>query len=128
MKLFSSPAFALLAVCIVATGCGGGASGSCERISNGSSSIEVHNELSSGLEVYFPQFAFSSDMFPGKCDIVGLEYSADTLAVQVQLRQCNNSKSDSDCAGNYFGATKTRTIQLNRGDTVLLIIDASVFR
>ena len=110
--------------------CGGGdsSSGDCERVSAGASSLTVKNELASGLEAFFPQFAFGADMAAGECNIVGLEYPAASVFVRVELRQCTNTPDDTNCAGKLFGPTRISTIPLPRGGSSTLTVNADTFK
>lgn len=110
--------------------CGGSDSsaGGCEQVSRGASSVTVKNDLASGLEAYFPQFAFGADMASGECDIVGLEYSAASVDVRVELRQCTNSASDTNCSGKTFGAARVQTITLPRGESRTIVVNAATFK
>jgi hypothetical protein len=100
--------------------------GSCERVSSGSSTLIVRNQLPSGLEVFLPQFAFGADMFSGECNSIGLEFSQASLTVDVELTQCTNSFADSTCTAT-FGQTKRRSIVLNRGGSQTIVVDPSAF-
>ena len=106
----------------------GGSSGGCERVSAGTSSLTVKNELASGLEAFFPQFAFGTDMAAGECNIVGLEYTAASLFVRVELRQCTNTPGDTNCAGKLFGPTRISTIDLPRGGSSTFTVNADTFK
>lgn len=114
--------------------CGGGGSsssstsGACERVSAGTSSLTVKNELATGLEAFFPQFAFGADMAAGECNIVGLEYSAASVFVRVELRQCTNTPGDTNCTGKLFGPTRISTINLPRGGSSTLTVNADTFK
>jgi hypothetical protein len=106
----------------------GGTSGACERVSAGTSSLTVKNELASGLEAFLPQFAFGTDMAAGECNIVGLEYATASVAVRVELRQCTNTPGNTDCAGKLFGPTRISTILLARGESRTLTVNSDTFK
>lgn len=99
----------------------------CERISHGSSTLAVKNRLPSGVEVKLPQFAFGADMMSGACELIGLEFSQESIDVEVELQQCTNSATDSGCHGRFFGPRRTRTIPIIRGSTVNFEVTSSAF-
>jgi hypothetical protein len=120
---------AALAPTLQLASCGGSDSpGGCEQVSGGSSNVTVKNELPGGLQAYFPQFAFGADMASGECNIVGLEYSAASVDVRVELKQCTNSASDTNCSGRTFGVTKVQTIALPRGESRTIVVNAATFK
>ena len=122
---------AALAQTLQLASCGGSgdaAAGGCEQVSQGASSVTVKNELPTGLEARFPQFAFGTDMASGGCDIVGLGYSAASVDVRVELQQCTNSTADTNCTGKTFGATKVQTITLPRGESRTIVVNAATFK
>ena len=125
---------AAVTVVLQLASCGGGGSssssavGACERVSSGASSLTVKNELASGVEAFLPQFAFGTDMAAGECNIVGLEYSTASLFVRVELRQCNNTSGDTNCAGKLFGPTRISTILLPRGGSSTLTVNSDTFK
>lgn len=127
-------AMAAAAAVLQLASCGGGGSsssstsGTCQRVSAGTSSLTVKNELASGLEAFFPQFAFGTDMAAGECNIVGLEYSAAAVDVRVELKQCTNTPGDTNCAGKLFGPTRISTIPLPRGGSSTLTVNADTFK
>ena len=127
-------AMAAAAAVLQLASCGGGdssssiTSGVCERVSAGTSSLTVKNELASGLEAFLPQFAFGTDMAAGECNIVGLEYSAASVAVRVELRQCMNTPGDTNCAGKLFGPTRISTINLPRGESRTVTVNSDTFK
>jgi hypothetical protein len=120
----------MLLAAVLVTSCGGGSSpggGGCERVSAGSSSVTIKNDLATGLEAGFPQFAFGADLASGECNIVGLEYSAASVDVRVELTQCNNSAADTNCTGRTFGPTRVQTIGLPRGGSRTVTVTAATF-
>jgi len=92
---------------------GGGSSGSssCERgtaLADGYGDIEIHNDLSTGVEAFFPEMAFAALIRPGKCEIFGVpDGNRD-----IELTQCNFA-SDDEC--NTFGITEDLTITVEEG-------------
>lgn len=106
----------------------GGASGACERVSAGSRSLTIRNELASGVEAFLPQFAFGADMAAGECNTIGLEYTAAAVAVRVELTQCTNTPGDTNCTGKLFGPTRISTVNLPRGESRTLTVNADTFK
>lgn len=127
-------AMAAAAAVLQLASCGGGGSsssstsGTCQRVSAGTSSLTVKNELASGLEAFFPQFAFGTNMAAGECNIVGLEYSAAAVDVRVELKQCTNTPGDTNCAGKLFGPTRISTINLPRGESRTVTVNSDTFK
>ena len=125
----TAPVILLIASQLVSCGGGGSSSaGGCEQVSAGGTSLAVHNNLSSGLEAYFPQLAFGADMASGECNVVGFEPgNVTSIALRVELTQCANSSSNTDCAGKKFGATKVQTVQITKGEAGTLTVNPSLF-
>ena len=132
---FLLPTVAML-VALGLVSCGGGSSGGsgssgggCEQVSAGNTSVSVRNNLSSGVEAYFPQLAFGPDMASGECNIVGFDMPGSTASIdlRVELTQCSNSSSNTDCTGKKFGATKVQTVHLAKGDAGSITVNASLF-
>ena len=97
---------------------GGGSS--CELVTQGESFLKVTNNLSTGLEVFFEQFAFGALMRPGVCEIFGMPSGS----VKVELTQCTFA-SDSECA--LFGSTITKLFSIGKGETQDLVVTADTF-
>lgn len=127
----SNKLLAVLAVILSLASCGGGGGSpspsACEQVSAGASTLTVRNNLSTGLEAHLPQFGFGAHMAAGECNSIGLEYSASSVDVRLELTQCTNSVANTDCTNKKFGTTKIQTIPLPRGESRTVTIDASTF-
>jgi hypothetical protein len=115
---------ALLASC--GGGGDGGSSGGCELVTDGPSKLTIRNNLPTGVEAYLPQFAFAADMYSGECVVIGLDPGTTTF-IRVELTQCNNSFSNSDCTGRLVPPTRAVTVNLPEGGAATLEVNASLF-
>lgn len=120
----------LAALCLTSCGGGGGgdgASSACERVSAGPTDIVVRNQLATGLQAYFEALAFGTDMLAGECNIVGFD-AGNRPTMRVELRQCSNVSTNSDCTGLLFGPTRTVDVSLLPGDPRTVVVNAATFR
>jgi len=99
---------------IVGTGGGGGDGGgdsACERVTGlaeGYGDIEIHNDLETGLEAFFPELAFGALIRPHVCEIYGVPSGSRDL----ELEQCNFT-SDEEC--DIFGPKQELIIEVEEG-------------
>jgi hypothetical protein len=122
----------LAALCLTACGGGGGgdgdgASSACERVSAGPTDIVVRNQLATGLRASFDALAFGTDMLAGECNTVGFD-AGNRPTMRVELQQCSNVSTNSDCTGLLFGPTRTVDVSLLPGDPRTVVVDAATFR
>lgn len=94
------------------SGGGGDGESACERVTalaGGYGDIEIHNNLDTGVEAFFPELAFAALIRPGKCEIYGVPDGSRDL----ELTQCNFA-SDDEC--NNFGNTQFLAIEVAEGE------------
>jgi len=108
--------------CLAFSGCpnGGGSSGGCEVVTLGNSRVRIENDLSTGVEAFFPDIALSALIRPGKCEIFGMPAGSR----EVELTQCT-FVSDSNC--NNFGATVMIPLPLVQGEERVISVIPSMF-
>lgn len=107
---------------------GGGASSACERVSAGPTDIVVRNQLSSGVRAFFSELSFGADMLAGECNTVGFDTVGRSMAIRVELQQCSNVFTNSDCEGLLFGPTRTVSVLVTPGNSYSVVVDAATFR
>ena len=77
-------------------------------LAEGYGDIEIHNDLETGLDAFFPELAFGALIRPGKCEIYGVPDGSRDL----ELTQCN-FVSDEQC--DLFGDMQDLTIEVETG-------------
>ena len=115
-----------IAVFVAACGSGGSSDDGaprCDIVANadGPGYLEVINNLSTGLEWYMQDYAFSADMKPGECTIFGVATGTRT----VELTQCDIA--DAACTLT-FGPTKSLDFSVADGETYTISVDKSFFQ
>jgi hypothetical protein len=108
-------------------GGGGGASSACERVSAGPTDIVIRNQLSTGVRAFFSELAFGSDMLAGECNTVGFD-AGNRPTIRLELQQCSNVPTNSDCTGLLFGPTRTVNVPVTPGNSHNVVVDAATFR
>jgi hypothetical protein len=108
-------------------GGGGGASSACERVSAGPTDIVIRNQLSTGVRAFFSELAFGSDMLAGECNTVGFD-AGNRPTIRLELQQCSNVPTNSDCTGLLFGPTRTVNVPVTPGNSHSVVVDAATFR
>jgi hypothetical protein len=123
----------LAALCLTACGGGGGDGGggggssACERVSAGPTDIVIRNQLSTGVRAFFSELAFGSDMLAGECNTVGFD-AGNRPTIRLELQQCSNVPTNSDCTGLLFGPTRTVNVPVTPGNSHNVVVDAATFR
>jgi hypothetical protein len=116
-----------LTACGGGGGGGGGASSACERVSAGPTDIVIRNQLSTGVRAFFSELAFGSDMLAGECNTVGFD-AGNRPTIRLELQQCSNVPTNSDCTGLLFGPTRTVNVPVTPGNSYSVVVDAATFR
>ena len=100
----------------------------CDPVSAGDRVLEIENDLSTGIAVFLPQFAFEDDIRPGPnvCDAIGLLVFDASFTVIAEITQCNNSGQNSECSST-FGPTRTVNIPLKLGETRRITVGSGFF-
>lgn len=115
----------LLAVALL-TACGGGDDGGCETVSSGPTKLTIRNDHSTGIEAFMPQLSFGADMVAGECNIVGFD-ARGAINLRLEVTQCANTSSDSNCDGRKFGPTRVLTVAMAQGEEKSVTINAATF-
>jgi hypothetical protein len=105
----------------------GPGSSNCERVSAGSTSVIVSNQLGTGLEAFFPELAFGANLAAGECNIVGFDFAGTEVTIHIELTQCSNTPGDTSCEGRTVGSTQTKTLHLSRGDSQTVVVTPATF-
>jgi len=115
--------FVLGVASIIGSSSGGGGGGNgdggsdCERVTalaEGCGDIEIHNDLDTGLEAFFPELAFGALIRPNVCEIYGVPSGSRDL----ELEQCNFT-SDEEC--DIFGPKQELIIEVEEGGKKIII-------
>lgn len=115
----------LMAAALLAA-CGGDDGGGCETVSSGPTKLTIRNDHATGIEAFMPQLSFGADMVAGECNIVGFD-ARGAISLRVEVTQCSNTSSDSNCDGRKFGPTRVLTVAMAQGEEKSITVNAATF-
>lgn len=116
----------LAAAAALLAACGGDDGGGCETVSSGPTQLTIRNDHATGIQAFMPQLSFGADMVAGECNIVGFD-ARGAIGLRLEVTQCSNTASDSNCDGRKFGPTRVLTVAMAQGEQKSVTINAATF-